>query len=136
MKVRIIFFVFNSLTQTKSQAVIIYVLFYVVFVGHNFAIFFARKHNFWQLALYCSKTKQILTRYKSEKGTKTIELEYALFGWVFGKSYSTYLKLWLHNIVKPFMNSHSNQCMTEAVFLTLGRSLSSHFKKLGLRPKA
>ena len=29
----------------------------------------------------------------------------------------------------------SNQSMTEAVFLTLGRSRSSHFKKLGLRPK-
>ena len=27
------------------------------------------------------------------------------------------------------------QSMTEAVFLTLGRSQSSHFKKLGLRPK-
>ena len=39
VKVRIISFVFNSLTQTKSQAVIIYVLFYVVLVGHNFANF-------------------------------------------------------------------------------------------------
>ena len=28
------------------------------------------------------------------------------------------------------------QCMTEAVFLTLGRSRSSHLKKLGLQPKA
>ena len=29
-----------------------------------------------------------------------------------------------------------NQSMTEAVFLTLGRSRNSYFKKLGLRPRA
>ena len=29
-----------------------------------------------------------------------------------------------------------HQCMTKAVFLTLGRSRSSHFKKLGLLLKA
>ena len=35
------------------------------------------------------------------------------------------------------MNSNAKvQSMTEAIFLTLGQSQSSHFQKLGLRPKA
>ena len=38
-------------------------------------------------------------------------------------------------IMKTQRFVHPKQSMTEATFLTLGRSRSSHFKKLGIRPK-
>ena len=39
-------------------------------------------------------------------------------------------------VASPICGISLNQSMTEAIFLTLGRSRSSRFKKLGLRPNA